>query len=194
MPTTPLAGLPYPSGSAAPAGAADLMALALSLDAGALLVAADEAERDSRYGDAPRGALVVGGTDGGPLWLWVKTAAAAPTWSTLYHDTGWLPLTNFADGHAQISAQARGLNGVGYLRGNVSNADVARTGIKSLASLPAAVAPASTFESLAVMSFDGLVAVNVAAGGLINVNYSNAVGGAGNGTLYLSGIHPFPLD
>lgn len=83
MPTTPISDLPYPSGAAAPAAAADLMALALALDNGALLTATDEAERDTKYGTVPAGALVAVGA-GAAMQVWIKTGATAGDWTLVW--------------------------------------------------------------------------------------------------------------
>lgn len=78
MPTTDLARLPYPSGGAAPYAAADLMALAKSLDPLVLLRATDEADRDAKYLGAAAGSIVVGTARDA---VWQRTASG---WRVLH--------------------------------------------------------------------------------------------------------------
>lgn len=64
MATDAISGLDYPANTAAPSGAAQLMALALSGRGKTIRTAADEADRDAKYGagsatTAPDGMIVV---------------------------------------------------------------------------------------------------------------------------------------
>lgn len=87
MPKTLLSKIPYPSGSDAPAAAADMMAAFSHLDDRVVLPAIDEADRDARYADAPPSALVVAGPS---KTIWMKTGPNPTDWLTVYHDTGWV--------------------------------------------------------------------------------------------------------
>lgn len=87
MPKTLLSKIPYPSGSDAPAAAADMMAAFSHLDDRVVLPAIDEADRDARYADAPASALVVAGPSKS---VWMKTGPGPTDWLTVYHDTGWV--------------------------------------------------------------------------------------------------------
>lgn len=68
MPSTDLANLPYPDNTPAPDVPAAMMGLAEAIDPRLNLLAADAADRDSKYGDAPAGTLV--STPDG--WQWVR--------------------------------------------------------------------------------------------------------------------------
>lgn len=81
MPNTPLAKVPYPSGSDAPAAAADMMAGFISMDPHLVLPATDEADRDAKYADAPISTMVVSGPS---KKIWVKTGPAATDWWVVY--------------------------------------------------------------------------------------------------------------
>ena len=87
MPNTPLSRVPYPSGSDAPAAAADMMAAFMSMDDRLILKAVDEADRDSKYADAPTGSFCVSGES---KMIWFKTGPGPTEWFTLYADTGWV--------------------------------------------------------------------------------------------------------
>lgn len=96
MPNTPLSKIPYPSGTDAPAAAADMMALVMSADDRLVLKAVDEADRDSKYGEAPVSSLVVSGES---RKIWLKTGDLPTDWFTVYErqeytegfsaNTGW---------------------------------------------------------------------------------------------------------
>lgn len=83
MATDPISGLEYPASTSAPAGAAQLMALALSGRGKTIRTAVDEADRDALYGAGgatvvPDGQIVVAPTVSA---MWLKT----PTrWATLF--------------------------------------------------------------------------------------------------------------
>ncbi|TSI12624.1 hypothetical protein [Brevibacterium aurantiacum] len=81
MPNSPLAKVPYPSGSDAPAAAADMMALVMGMDAKLVLPAMDEADRDAKYADAPVSTMVVSGPS---KKIWVKTGTLPTDWWTVY--------------------------------------------------------------------------------------------------------------
>lgn len=87
MPTTPLAKTPYPSGSDAPAAAADMMRFLTHIDPKLVHDAVDEADRDARYSDGPKGILVVSGD---VKKVWLKIADGTPRWIAIYEDTGWV--------------------------------------------------------------------------------------------------------
>lgn len=87
MPNTALAKIPYPSGSDAPAAAADMMAIVQALDAKLVLPAVDEADRNARYAEAPVSTLVVSGES---KRVWLKTGSGPTDWHTIYYDTGWV--------------------------------------------------------------------------------------------------------
>lgn len=87
MPNSPLAKVPYPSGSDAPAAAADMMALIMSMDSRLVLPAVDEADRDSRYAEAPVSTLVVSGES---KKIWLKIGTGPTDWHIIYYDTGWV--------------------------------------------------------------------------------------------------------
>lgn len=105
MPKTPLAKIPYPSGSDAPAAAADMMAAFMSLDDRLVLAAVDEADRNARYADAPVSSLVVSGQS---QKIWLKTGPSALDWLLIFGDTGWVT-TGFVvqDGWSVTSIKAR---------------------------------------------------------------------------------------
>lgn len=96
MPNSPLAKVPYPSGSDAPAAAADMMALAMATDPRLVLPAIDEADRDAKYADAPVSTMVVSGES---RKIWVKTGPAPTDWWTVYerqeYRTGFTALSNW---------------------------------------------------------------------------------------------------
>lgn len=52
-----------------------------------LLPAADVTERDTRYADAPKGAVVVTKSEQS---AWIKTSDTANTWKSMEYDTGWV--------------------------------------------------------------------------------------------------------
>lgn len=87
MPNTPIAKIPYPSGSDAPAAAADMMAAFMNLDDRVVLKAIDAADRDSKYADAPTGSLV---TSGPSKTVWLKHGPNPTDWTTVHEDTGWV--------------------------------------------------------------------------------------------------------
>lgn len=87
MPNTPLSRIPYPSGSDAPAAAADMMALVMAADSRLVLPAIDEADRDARYYDAPASSLVVSGQS---QKIWLKTGPESAAWKLIFGDTGWV--------------------------------------------------------------------------------------------------------
>jgi len=94
MPATTLAGLPVPAESAAPDVPADMLALATALDPRLNLLAADAADRDSKYSDAPAGTLV--STPDG--WQWIRLTDL--TWLTIHSvetTTAFAWSSNFAD-------------------------------------------------------------------------------------------------
>lgn len=87
MPNTPLSAIPYPSGSDAPAAAADMMAAFMHLDSRLVLHAIDAADRDSKYSTAPTGSLVVSGESKS---IWLKIGDGPMDWQDIYTDTGWI--------------------------------------------------------------------------------------------------------
>lgn len=97
MPTTPLSNVPYPSGSDAPAAAADMMALVTAIDPRLVLPAVDEADRDARYADAPVSTMVVSGES---KKIWVKMGPAVTDWWTVYerreYRTGFTAMANWS--------------------------------------------------------------------------------------------------
>ena len=86
MPHTPLSRTPYPSGSDAPAAAADMMAMLMHDDAMKVLPAVDEADRDARYSTAPASTLVASGQS---QQIWMKTGPGPTQWLTVWDDSGW---------------------------------------------------------------------------------------------------------
>lgn len=86
MPNTPLSKVPYPSGSDAPAAAEDMMALVMNMDSKLVLPAIDEADRDSKYADAPASSLCVAGRS---KKMWMKTGPGPTEWVAVWEDTGW---------------------------------------------------------------------------------------------------------
>lgn len=96
MPTSPLGKVPYPSGSDAPAAAADMMALVMAMDPKLVLPAIDEADRDSKYADADVSTMVVSGPS---KKIWVKTGPAVTDWWTVYerqeYRTGFTALSGW---------------------------------------------------------------------------------------------------
>lgn len=86
MPNSPLANVPYPSGSDAPAAAADMMALVMATDPRLVLPAVDEADRDAKYADAPVSTMVVSGQS---RKIWVKTGPSPTDWWTVYERQEW---------------------------------------------------------------------------------------------------------
>lgn len=109
MPNTPLGKIPYPSGSDAPAAAADMMALVMATDSRLVLPAIDEADRDAKYSEAPVSTLVVSGES---KRIWLKTGPGPTDWLTVYYDTGWVTEGFVAqDGWSITSIKAR-RNGV----------------------------------------------------------------------------------
>lgn len=80
MPNSPLAKVPYPTGTDAPAAAADMMALVMGMDPRLVLPAIDEADRDSKYSDAPASTMVVSGPS---KKIWVKTGPGPTDWWTV---------------------------------------------------------------------------------------------------------------
>lgn len=87
MPQTPLGQIPYPSGTQAPAAAADMMEAFMHLDARTILPALDAADRDARYAAAPPSSLVVSGPS---TSIWLKTGEGPADWQDIYTDTGWI--------------------------------------------------------------------------------------------------------
>lgn len=85
MPQTPLSKTPYPSGSDAPAAAADMMGAFMSIDAKLVHPAVDEADRNDRYGTAPLSTLVASGES---EKLWMKTGPGSSSWMEVYADSG----------------------------------------------------------------------------------------------------------
>lgn len=114
MPEGHLSKVPYPSGSDAPAAAADMMAIITALDAKLVLPAQDEADRDAKYADAPASTLVVSGP---ARTIWLKTGPGPTEWLTIFHDTGWVS-TGFTalDGWEITTVKARNRNGAVNLR------------------------------------------------------------------------------
>lgn len=96
MPNTPLAKVPYPSGSDTPAAAADMMAGFMSMDPRLVLPAIDEADRDAKYSDAPVSTMVVSGES---KKIWVKTGPTATEWWVVYerqeYRTGFTALSGW---------------------------------------------------------------------------------------------------
>lgn len=101
-----LANLPVPAGSVAPNGPAAFEAFAQAVAPLVNLPAADAADRDAKYGDAPPGVKVV--TDTG--WEWVKLADG--TWYTLHSvetTTAFSWASNFADNGASVLVRRDGV-------------------------------------------------------------------------------------
>lgn len=95
MPFTSLSKIPYPSGSDAPAAAADMMAMLAVMDDRLVLKAVDAADRDARYGDATTGSVCTAVTEPTETTdlsciVWVKTGAGPADWTEIYSDTGWI--------------------------------------------------------------------------------------------------------
>lgn len=82
-------GIPYPSASAAPNGAAALMEMAEFLDVHTVLHATDEADRDARWGDVPAPVLVASKARPA-VWLKVSNNGTSLDWRTVFEDTGVL--------------------------------------------------------------------------------------------------------
>lgn len=123
MPNTPLSKVPYPSGSDAPAAAADMMALVMAMDSRMVLPAVDEADRDARYYDAPASSLVASGPS---KKIWLKTGEGPTEWVTIWEDTGWIDTGFVAQSGWEISrAQGRIYGRVVDVRGQMT-----RTGEK----------------------------------------------------------------
>ena len=104
-------GIPYPSGSAAPAGAADMMAMAGFLDVHTVLHATDEADRDAKWGDFPAPVLVAS-KDRPAVWLKVGNAGTSADWRTVWSDTGWVT-TGFSPTTANFSTTSAKVRAVG---------------------------------------------------------------------------------
>lgn len=96
MPQSPLSKVPYPSGSDAPAAAADMMAMVMGMDDRLVLPAVDEADRDAKYADAPVSTMVVSGES---RKIWVKTGPGITDWWLVYgreeYRTGFTALTGW---------------------------------------------------------------------------------------------------
>lgn len=78
-------GVTYPSSLDAPDGAAQMMALVASFSSRLVQEVTDQADRDSRFADAPSGVLVV--TTQAPWSIWLRSGT---TWLKIYYDTGWV--------------------------------------------------------------------------------------------------------
>lgn len=99
MPTTDT-GIPYPSGAAAPAAAADMMAMAEFLDGHTVLTATDEADRDARWGALPAPVLVASKVRPA-VWLKISDTGTSADWRTIWSapaqvTTGFTAGTNFS--------------------------------------------------------------------------------------------------
>lgn len=96
MPNSPLGKVPYPSGPDAPAAAADMMGLVMAMDPRLVLPAIDEADRDSKYANAPTSTMVVSGPS---KKIWVKTGPGPTDWWVVYERqevrTGFTALTGW---------------------------------------------------------------------------------------------------
>lgn len=119
MPTTPLAKTPYPSGSDAPAAAADMMRFLTHIDPKLVHDAVDEADRDAKYGDGPKGIVVVSGDS---RKVWFKTGAGLQ-WLAIYEDTGWVDKGFTIAQGFEISThlRARRVNKTVEIRGQMLN-------------------------------------------------------------------------
>lgn len=118
MPNTPLSKVPYPSGSDAPAAAADMMAAFMALDDRLVLKAVDEADRNARYAEAPVSTIVISGQS---RRAWIKTGTGPTDWYDWLYDTGWVGegFTVY-DGWNLATVEARKRNGYVDLRGEVT--------------------------------------------------------------------------
>lgn len=101
MPSTQRAGIPYPAATDAPTAAADMQAMAESLDPNVVLRATDAADRDAKYLSPVPGMLVTG--DDGTVWV----ADQLGDWHTVYEPLPpWVNLT-FASGVTSGDGGAR---------------------------------------------------------------------------------------
>ena len=116
-------GIPYPAGSTAPAGAAQMQALAEFLDGRTVLPATDETNRDELYGDYPA-PVVVASKARPAVWLKVADTGTSADWRTVYQDSGWVT-TGFTASTANFtitSAAVRRIGSVVHFRGEFNAA------------------------------------------------------------------------
>lgn len=164
MPTSD-SGIPYPSGAAAPAAAADMMAMALFLDDHTVLTATDEADRDARWGTMPA-PVIVASKARPAIWLKVADTGTASDWRTVWSDPGQVT-TGFVAGasFSIVSAWVRRVGAlVDFYCSATASADLGPTsdgnihagnlaGDPVVLSIPAAYAPPVTTPVLISSSF-----------------------------------------
>lgn len=92
MPTTPIQALPYPSGSDAPAGPAQLKALAEAVEKGLAMRFASIAERDAKLPAGQRVAGMIAWVDADQTY-YVWSTRGTPQWRVLWMDTDWTNVT-----------------------------------------------------------------------------------------------------
>lgn len=115
-------GVTYPSSLDAPDGAAQMMQLVASFSSRLVQEVADQADRDSRFADAPSGLLVV--TTQAPWTIWLRSGT---TWLKIYYDTGWVT-TGFSTSTGWDIATSQGTRGRNKNGTIEINVDAVRSG------------------------------------------------------------------
>lgn len=187
MPTTALHGWPVPASTQAPAGAAQMLALASAIDGDAPLAVTTEADRDTRFGTLTKGIVY---TTQAPWKVWLRTGS---TWAEVYSDTG--DLTNLLtkdtsagldaqiqhfrvrNGVAELAVQLYDSTGTGTNTGNIGN--------RAFGSLPQQYCPVYQ-AALSTAALGDILAAQVLDDGRCSVTATNGTMPA-NGTYTLQG-------
>ncbi|MFJ9113029.1 hypothetical protein [Streptomyces sp. NPDC102283] len=122
MATIGYAELPVPGGGDAPQWPGALAALATAVDGHLVQHAANQADRDSLYADAPLHTVVTADDS----TVWIKTSSTSNSWGTVYEPPGpWKSIT-LADGVMSVGGETAEYRIVGkraYMRGRVGRVD-----------------------------------------------------------------------
>ena len=88
MPTTPIQALPYPGGADAPAGPAQIKALAEAVETRTAMRFASIAERDAKLPAGQRVAGMIAWVDADQTY-YVWSTTGSPSWKIVWRDSGW---------------------------------------------------------------------------------------------------------
>lgn len=175
------AKLPVPGGGQGPTVPGDLAAFALVVDAHLMQHAVDQADRNTRYADAPLH-TVVSGEDGS---LWVKTSATLNSWATAYEPIpDWRPLSLKA-GFALSGETPIGIRRIGtrvYLQGRVLKVDGTNLDGEAInvGSVPADCIPKNLRTWVGGCSMAGATTDGAGRWELLGTDSSSGVGVAGD--------------
>lgn len=182
MATIGYAGLPIPAGGDSPTVPADVAELAEALDPHLVQHAANQADRDSTYADAPATTLVIAANG----TTWIKTSSG-PTWATVYEPLqAWQNLitlnTGLEEGAVDLGIRLKDTKHV-YLKGRIQRTDAQNlqdANAVNLGSVPSELIPAALRTWAGTCSMGGTTTDGAGRLEVLGDNTSSAYGDPGD--------------